>query len=51
MKSLIQCPGCGEYHEFDKKVSAEKLVCLHCDQFFSPLDFQPFAIAYRKKGS
>jgi len=51
LKTFLQCPECGEYHEFNKHLPAEKVVCLYCDNVFKTDSFQPFAIAYRKEES
>lgn len=48
MMSYLQCPCCGEFHEYKLSKNNEKLVCLYCDEVFSTADFQPYAIAYRK---
>jgi len=49
VKTYLQCPECGEYHEFAKDLPKEKVVCLYCDNAFQTDSFQPFAIAYRQK--
>lgn len=49
VKSYLECPNCGEYHEFDETRPAERVVCLFCDEVFNTGFFEPFAIAYRKK--
>jgi len=48
MVCYLQCPQCGEFHEYDLSGKSEKLVCLYCEEVFSTDDFQPYAIAYRK---
>lgn len=50
MMSYLQCPHCGEFHEYEKSETTETLVCLYCEEVFSTDDFQPYAIAYRKEG-
>lgn len=48
LKSYLECPKCGEYHEFDKSKPGERFVCLLCDTVIDTEIFEPFAITYRE---